>query len=129
MPASSTPRASAIITSPPSLRKITLKMVAPIITNMIIAVVRVVSFSTERNCFQVSWREASASRKAPKAPSAAASVGVAMPAMIEPSTTRIRIIGAIRSRASRVAAWPRGRRSRAGSGGMVSGLKIARNTR
>ncbi len=115
--------------SPPSLRKITLKMVAPIITNMIIAVVRVVSFSTARNCFQVSWREASASRKAPSAPSAAASVGVAMPAMIEPSTTRIRSIGATRSRASRVIAWPNGRRSRTGSGGIASGLKIAMKTR
>ncbi len=85
--------ASSISVSPPSPRSTSAKAVAPSSTAKMNAVVRVVSCSTSRITRASSWRFTSASSNAPKAPTPAASVGVATPMKILPSTARIRKAG------------------------------------
>ncbi len=58
-----------------------------------IAVILMVSREDSNNSFQLNCRYIIASKIAPTPPSADDSVGVAMPAKIEPSTTRINARG------------------------------------
>ncbi|NHH86783.1 hypothetical protein CDPAHKCJ_01933 [Cobetia sp. MB87] len=67
-------------------------------TNRIIALVREVSRSVLRRVSKDSPPITNASSRLPPAPMAAASVGVAIPVMIEPSTATISTIGPSRSR-------------------------------
>ena len=102
-------------------------MVAPIrITKIMLVtcVVRAITgTSTPRNAAGPSF--ASASRIAPTAPTEAASVGVAMPPRIEPSTARMSRIGATSTAISRRAS-ARPRRA-CGSGG-IAGDVFGKNT-
>ena len=66
------------------------------------AVILTVSRALSINIFQLNLRYSTASRMAPAPPSADDSVGVAMPAKMEPSTTTIRASGGMMAyRASR----------------------------
>jgi hypothetical protein len=81
--------ALAMNSSPPSWRSVTAKSVAPRKMPKMKAVVTVVFWHTSLRTAHVSRRLAIARSVAPKAPSPEASVGVAMPKKIEPSTARI----------------------------------------
>ena len=85
---------SLISTSPPTPRNTRLKAVEPIRMAITIAVVRTVESLTCRRAARLKPPWAAARAMAPTAPSTPASVGVAMPKKMLPSTSRIRIRGA-----------------------------------
>ena len=69
-------------------------------TKKIIATVSEVRFSTSPSASSVRFRLMIASNVAPNAPTAAASDGVAQPAMMEPSTSTIRNTGGMKPRST-----------------------------
>ena len=87
-------------------------------TKKIIATVSEVRFSTSPSASMVRLRFMNASRVAPNAPTAAASDGVAQPAMIDPRTSTIRNTGGMKPRSTMMPSSPMlpGPRS-SGSGG------------
>ena len=113
------------MSSPPSARNTRLNSVAPIRMRKIMLVICVV-FSTTGIMTPRRLVFIAASNIAPTAPTDAASVGVAMPPRIEPSTARISSSGATRTAASlRANAKPRGAVGSGGMAGAAFGKKIA----
>ena len=86
-------RISLTISSPPSERNTNENSVAPKNMKKTMALVSAEFSMTSFIAFMLSRLLNHASRIAPKAPTPAASVGVAQPAKIEPSTSTIRKVG------------------------------------
>ena len=83
----------SINSSPPTPLKISEKIEAPIrIVNIIVETIAVFSEVSFKKC-KLTFLFTNAINKAPNAPIAAASVGVAIPANIEPRTKKIKTIG------------------------------------
>ena len=117
--------ARSTMVSPPRPRNTRLNKVAPIRITKIMLVICVVRTITGISR-PVAPDRSAASRIAPTAPTDAASVGVATPPRIEPSTARISAIGAIRTAISRRAsAKPRGASGSGAIAGDFFGKKIA----
>ena len=113
---------SSIHRSPYSPRNTSENAVEPSSRNITIEVRRVVCSSASASERRSSLRFAAASASAPTAPSAPASVGVATPAKMLPSTSRIRTSGGtITSATWRSSSSPNGSRSSAGSAGAICG--------
>ena len=91
---------SSINSSPPKPRKIRENIAEPIRIMNTMVVTSVVDWVTSRNLLIVNCRRPSASRVAPMAPTPAASVGVAAPLRIEPSTATINTTGGNRLRSN-----------------------------
>ena len=87
---------SVTTSSPPKPRNTSENSAAPIRIRNTIEVTLVVERTTSVRVFRLSLRLARASISAPKAPTAEASVGVARPPRIEPSTQTISTIGGTR---------------------------------
>ena len=86
--------------SPPRRLKTTLKQVAPIRTKTIREVSLDVSNTDSLKSRNLNRPVNTANKVIPRAPKAAASVGVAIPTAIEPSTARSKDTGANRSRSN-----------------------------
>ncbi len=117
--------------SPPKPRKTSEKTDAPMKIRNTMLVTTVVVRVTVLSCSRLSWWWAAASRIAPMAPTDAASVGVARPPMIEPSTATMSNSGGISTspvRRRRPAALKLAR-SLAGTGGAARGRSSARTIR
>ena len=88
---------SSTTSSPPSPRKVSENMDAPIRIPKTMQEMRVVLRTTSPRIFQLTILRVAASSMAPTAPNDAASVGVARPPRMDPRTARIRNKGGIRT--------------------------------